>query len=233
MSKQIICDLLTAKQLVTPAIISKLDIYQKFLKSENQKMNLTSIVEIDEVYEKHFYDSLTPLFFEKLANKTVVDIGSGAGFPGLVLAIIEPTLKLTIIEASAKRINFLKQLIVLLELDNVTLINDRAEAVINDHREQYDYTIFRAVASLQIMCEVCAPFLKIGGLIIALKGPQGLIELENSSNALKVLNLASTRVEQLELPVERSQRVIIFIEKIGATNPLYPRSYGTIKKMPL
>ena len=145
--------------------------YFQFLVAENEKVNLTSIIDLEGVYIKHFYDSLSMYkFIPDLNSKNICDIGSGAGFPSIPLKILNPTLKVTIIEPTLKRVRFLNQLCDILNLQDVTVINGRAEDVIVNYRETFDVVVVRAVANLPIILELAIPFIKIKGSFIAYKG---------------------------------------------------------------
>lgn len=205
--------------------------YYEFLVQENRKYNLTSIVEKEEVYIKHFYDSIKMIDiidFTKISN--LCDIGSGAGFPGIPLKIKYPHLKLTIIEPTTKKITFLKQLTEILKLSDIELINDRAEDEIINKREYYDVVTARAVASLPILLELTIPFLKVEGSFIALKGSSYQEELDISKTAMDKLNCKLIDSLIYELPNNYGTRAILNIYKVKPTKDIYPRNYAAIKK---
>lgn len=205
--------------------------YYEFLVQENRKYNLTSIVEKEEVYIKHFYDSIKMIDiidFTKISN--LCDIGSGAGFPGIPLKIKYPHLKLTIIEPTTKKITFLKQLTEILKLSDIELINERAEDEIINKREYYDVVTARAVASLPILLELTIPFLKVEGSFIALKGSSYQEELDISKTAMDKLNCKLIDSLIYELPNNYGTRAILNIYKVKPTKDIYPRNYAAIKK---
>jgi 16S rRNA (guanine527-N7)-methyltransferase len=205
--------------------------YFEFLTEENKKYNLTSITKKDEVYSKHFYDCLKLNDFVSFSNvKRVLDIGSGAGFPGIPLKIINPDLILTIIEPTLKRVKFLEQLVALLNLDNVQVINGRAEDMEPNFRENFDIVTARAVALLPILLELCLPYVKVNGFFLAMKGISYQQELEDSARALKLLEAELSEKYHYRLPGEMGERVILKILKKQATKEIYPRKYAAIKK---
>ena len=211
----------------------KFNQYFDFLIAENKKYNLTAITSKEEVYIKHFYDSLALSTAIDLNNvSTLCDVGSGAGFPSIPLKIIYPSLSVTIIEPTLKRCNFLKQLVELLDLKDVTIINDRAENMIK-YREYFDIVCARAVANLQVLSELCIPLVKVNGLFIAMKGITYLEELEKSRNALNKLDSSLIKLQEYDLPNDYGHHAIIVIKKNKETNSKYPRNYSIIKKKPL
>lgn len=207
--------------------------YLRLLQEWNKVMDLTAIIEESQIIEKHFYDSLISAKYFKYENQSLLDIGSGAGFPGLVLAIAFPNLKITLLEPTLKRCNFLNEVIKALKLTNVIVINDRAENYIKDKREYYDLVTSRAVSRLNILLELSIPFLKIQGTMIALKGKNVNLELKEAENALKILNVKLLENYEFKLPSEEENRSILLLRKEAQTNNKYPRNYGTIKKKPL
>jgi len=213
--------------------LQQLDNYYQLLIEWNQKMNLTAITEKEEVYLKHFYDSLTLAMVIDLKEEiTLCDIGSGAGFPGIVLKIFFPNIKITLLDALQKRVFFLNTVIQELNLKNIEAIHVRAEDYIKNHRESFDYVTARAVAKLNILMEYAIPALKIHGKFVAMKGIVKE-ELENSSTALHALHSKIICQKDFLLPIENSQRNLIIIEKLDKTNPIYPRKFDKISKKPL
>lgn len=203
--------------------------YYLLIKEYNQQMNLTGIDDYQGVYLKHFYDSLTLIEqINKYMPATIADLGTGAGFPGIVLAIFYPDITFYLIEPLTKRINFLQVVIDNLNLSNVILINERAENI----NDKYDMVVSRAVANLQILCEIAYGLIKRNGYFIALKGLKAEKEIESASNALKVLDLEIIEKDKLILPIEKSVRYNIVIKK-KSENIKYPRNYSQIKKKPL
>ncbi len=207
--------------------------YYTFLVEENNKYNLTSITEREEAYIKHFYDSAQ---LEKAINmnevQTLCDVGSGAGFPSIPLKILYPHLHITIIEPTLKRCNFLNQLVKLLNLNNVTIINDRAENMVN-LRENFDVVCARAVANMQVLLELCVPLVKVNGNFISLKGSSFHEELLASKNAIKLLNVKVENIYEYELLNDYGKHSIITFKKETKTNTKYPRKYSVIKNKPL
>lgn len=207
--------------------------YSKLLQEWNKVMDLTAIDEEAQIVEKHFYDSLISAKYFKYENQTLLDIGSGAGFPGLVLAIAFPNLKITLLEPTLKRCNFLNEVIKVLDLSNVKVVNDRAENYIKEKRESFDLVTSRAVSRLNMLLELSIPFLTIQGTMIALKGKNANLELKEAENALKILNVKLLKNHEFKLPSEEENRSILLLKKEARTNIKYPRNYGTIKKKPL
>ena len=200
----------------------------------NNFMNLTAITEKEEVYNKHFYDSLTIL--KALNNKnniTLCDVGSGAGFPSIPLAIVRDDINVTIIDALNKRINFLNELVKELGLNNVNAYHFRAEDFVKEKRNYFDVVSARAVARLNILCELCMPLVKIGGIFIAMKGEKSQEEINEARNAIKILGGKILDVISFELPDNIGQREIIVIEKIKDCDKKYPRLFSKIKEKPL
>lgn len=212
--------------------ISQFKKYYDYLIEENKKINLTTITDEKEAYIKHFYDSLIVSKFAHLSKSSLCDIGSGAGFPGIPLKIMNPEMELTIIEPTLKRVNFLERVVNLLGLEKVRIINARAEDEIINHREQFDYVCARAVSNLPMLLELCIPYVKVGGEFISLKGASYLEELDEAKSAIKKLNV-SFEASEYELIEGMGKRGIIEFKKLGKTNPIYPRKYAVIKKKPL
>ncbi len=205
--------------------------YAILLKQWNQKMNLTAVDEPEEVYEKHFLDCLLPLKHHFPGNN-VCDIGSGAGFPGLVFAIADASLSLTLVEPTGKRCRFLEEAVRELELDNVTVVNERAEEHVRTHRESYDVVCARAVAALPVLAELCIPLVRAGGLFLAMKGERGTEEAEEGAFAVKTLGCTADGAETDTLP-SAGTRTNLFYKKTRKTPPQYPRPYARIKNRPL
>lgn len=204
--------------------------YKDLLIEYNKKFNLTAIKSDEEIYLKHFYDSLTLLKACTLKGNTkLLDIGTGAGFPGLVLKIFYPDLKLTLLDSNHKKIEFLEVVIKELNLKNVTCINSRAESLPDTYREYFDIITSRAVAHLRILLELSIPYLKVGGLLIAMKG---LSEEEMKESAKILEKLDSTIVDTIKfnLPIEGSNRSLVIVQKNKKTKEIYPRSYDKIVK---
>ncbi|CEH32558.1 16S rRNA (guanine(527)-N(7))-methyltransferase RsmG [Aneurinibacillus migulanus] len=210
--------------------------YYELLVEWNEKMNLTGITEKSQVYEKHFYDSITPAFYYDFTNvESVIDVGSGAGFPGIPLKICFPSLKLTILDSLNKRLVFLQEVARQLELKNVEFVHGRAEDAGRDkkYREQFDMATARAVARMNVLTELCIPFVKPGGVFLVMKGANVEEELNEGKKAIKSLGGKTEKVETFELPEEQSERNIIIVRKQEKTPAVYPRKAGTPAKKPL
>ena len=214
---------------ITEKVLNDLDIYYHLLVNENKKYNLTSITEEKDVYLKHFFDSLTIVKGINLDNQYICDIGSGAGFPGLVLKIVFPNIKIDLLDSTTKRCEFLKLVISKLSLENVEVINARAEEYSKNTREKYDLVTSRAVAPLKHLLEYSIPLLKINGYFVALKSNINE-ELINISNYYQKLFIINTNTIRFFLPIENSNRTIYIVKKTKSTPLIYPRQYSQIKK---
>lgn len=212
--------------------LQQLEKYYELLVEYNKVMNLTGITDKETVYLKHFYDSLTIAKVIDLNKEyTLCDIGTGAGFPGLVLKIMFPNLKITLVDCLNKRIQFLNNIIEELELNNIITIHSRIEDYGRFNKDIYDIVTARAVSSLNILLEYSIPLLKVGGYFIPMKG-----KLENEPDyktALEKLNCKVEKCTTFKLPVENSDRNILLIKKINVTNKKYPRINSLIVKSPL
>lgn len=207
--------------------------YYELLVEWNEKMNLTSITQKEEVYLKHFYDSLTLAFNHQLDHQSICDIGAGAGFPSIPLKIAFPDLKITIVDSLNKRITFLNHLVNELGLKDVKAIASRAEDYALNHRESYDIVTARAVARLNILDELCLPLVKVGGYFIALKGAKASEEVSESKNGIEKLGGKIKQRFAFQLPIVSDERENIYIQKVKSTPKTYPRMYAKIKKNPL
>lgn len=210
--------------------LESLEIYKNMLQEYNKKFNLTAIINDEEIYLKHFFDSLTITkvmnFDEELK---VLDIGTGAGFPGIVLKIFFPKLDITLLDSNNKKIFFLEEVIKKINLKNIKCIHTRAEELPNSYREYFDIITSRAVAHLRILAELSLPYLKINGYFIPMKG-ELREELEESKSTLKELSGEIIEKEEFNLPIENSKRTILKIKKTAKTQNIYPRNYDQIKK---
>jgi len=217
---------------VTNEKLKKLEKYYKMLIEYNKVMNLTGITEKKEVYLKHFYDSLTLTKIVNLNSETkLCDLGSGAGFPGIVLKIFYPNLKIVLIDSLNKRIIFLNKVIEELNLENIEAIHIRIEDYAKKHKEEFDVVTARAVAPLNILLELGINLNKVGKYFIAMKGN---IDNElNFENALNKLDCSLENILKFKLPIEESNRCLIKIVKEKSTNKLFPRKFNEIKKKPL
>lgn len=208
----------------------QLEKYYELLIEENKKTNLTRITQKDEVYLKHFYDSLTiTKVIDLNQNLSLIDIGTGAGFPGLVLKIVFPNLNITLLDSLNKRIDFLNKVIKELNLKNIKTVNSRIE---DYQKETFDIVTSRAVAKTNILLELSCKLPKTNGYFIFLKANIEE-ELKESQNAIKELNLTIEKKETFNLPIENSQRTILKIKKISPIPTKYPRNFAKIKKKPL
>ncbi len=211
-------------------------IYEELLVSWNEKMNLTGITESEEIYDKHFADSLTCVLSDKIKEDTkIIDVGTGAGFPGVPLKIYEPSIKLTLLDSLNKRINFLREVSLHLELENVEFLHGRAEdyGKDSDHREQYDIVVSRAVADLSILLEYCIPFIKVGGYFVSHKGKKCHEEIENAKSALDILGVSVESIEKIKTSDATQDHYIIVMRKDKVTDNKYPRRAGKPVKKPL
>ena len=217
---------------VTKKQLSNLDTYYKLLIDYNSHTNLTRITDEKEVYLKHFYDSLTLVKAIKLDNQSLLDVGTGAGFPGLVLKIIFPNLKITLVDSLNKRIVFLNYVIETLKLSDIKVIHTRAEEYALNNREKYDIVTSRAVAQLNMLSELCLPMVKINGYFIPMKA-QVENEIDVSKKAIKTLGGELKDKIIFKLPYDAGIRTLIKIKKITKTSVKYPRKFSEIKKKPL
>ena len=211
--------------------VKQFDEYAKFLIEYNKKVNLTAITDYEEIIEKHFYDSLI-MTLHKDIKGTLVDVGSGAGFPGVVLKIYYPDLKVVLIEPRGKRCDFLNEIIKKLELKDIEVINERGEDFSKDNREKYDYVTARAVSNLNALIEVCGAMVKVNGYFIALRGKDGIEELKNAQYAFKTMGFKEEDTYKDYLS-DGSMRITSFVKKVERTNKKFPRKYSIIKGNPL
>ena len=217
---------------LTGEMLDKLDKYAQCLVDYNQKVNLTAITDPEGIEDKHFVDSLLFAARPEVAGK-LVDVGTGAGFPGVVAKIYKPDLQLTLMEPTGKRVDFLKYLCAELGLTGIEFAKERAEeAARKVWREQFDVACARAVAALPVLCEYCLPLVKPGGLFIALKGSEADAEAAAAANALRKLGGQYRETRTFTLP-DGSARGLVFCKKISQTPTIYPRNGGKIAKKPL
>lgn len=210
--------------------------YYSLLIEWNQKMNLTAITDRDEVYLKHFFDSLTSTFYYDFNQSlNVCDVGAGAGFPSLPIKIAFPHLRVTIVDSLNKRIQFLNHLANELQLTDVHFYHDRAETFGQSslHRENYDVVMARAVARLSVLSEFCLPLVKVNGTFIAMKGANAKEEIDSGKRAIHTLGGAIDYIHSFQLPIEESERNIVIIKKKNSTPKKYPRKPGMPVKSPL
>lgn len=227
--KEFITELNKLNIEVTPLMLERLEKYYNLLIEYNQKINLTRITEKQDVYLKHFYDSITLIKAIDLnQNLKVCDIGTGAGFPGLVLKIVFPNLQITLVDALNKRINFLNIVIKELNLKNINTVHDRAEIFIRKNNETYDLITCRAVSKLNIISELCIPGLKINGYFIPMKA--NIDEEIKNTKYLQTLGAKIENIITFKLPKQDINRNLIIIKKIRKTDNNYPRNYDKILK---
>ena len=212
----------------------KFAVYMELLREWNEKINLTAITDEEGILVKHFLDSCSISEFVD-NNSKIIDVGTGAGFPGLPLKIVNDTLNLTLVDSLNKRINFLNEVKNKLGLKNVETVHGRAEdvGIDNKYREKYDFAVSRAVAELRILVEYLLPLVKVGGKVIAMKGPNIDEEVENSKKAVKLLGGEIERIESFRLGNTDNERTVIIIKKIKNTESKYPRKAGIPRKNPL
>lgn len=230
--EQLLRDGLTTLGLPTggiPALIR----YADLLVEKNKVMNLTAITELADIAALHFLDSAALLTLADWKGKTVADIGTGAGFPGLPLRIVDPSIRLTLLDAQNKRVEFLKEVCGELGLADVECVHARAEEFAADRRESFDLVTSRAVAALPLLCELCLPLVKVGGYFAAMKSVDADAELASAAHAIEVLGGAVDHVRDYAIPGTEVRHRVIFIKKGRETGKKYPRAFAKIKKNPL
>lgn len=214
--------------VVTDKQMQQLDTYYKMLVEWNEKINLTAITLEEEVYLKHFYDSLSLYKAYPLNNQKLCDIGTGAGFPGIVLKIFFPSLQVTLVESLHKRCIFCLEVIKKLSLKDIVVVNERAEIYSRNNREKFDIVTSRAVANIKILFEYSVPLLKVNGYFLPMKA--SCLELEGLDSYLKRFSIKSLSPIKFYLPKENSERTIGVYQKLAVTHKKYPRPYSQIKK---
>ncbi|MEG2270194.1 MAG: 16S rRNA (guanine(527)-N(7))-methyltransferase RsmG [Bacilli bacterium] len=214
-------------------ICSDFRTYFEFLVEENSKYNLTAITLESEVIAKHFYDSILPLFEFSFAGKKVIDVGTGAGFPGIPLLLCCPSINLTLVEPTTKRCVFLKALCLKLKLDNVTILNARSEDLPHNYIEKFDIGVSRAVSHLNIISELVLPFVKVNGYFIAYKGASFEEEIKEAGNCFKKLESKIENITKYMLDTDTIPRALIYLKKLKKIEHKYPRAYAAIKANPL
>ena len=210
--------------------------YMRLLQEWNEKINLTAITEDEEVVKKHFIDCIKAFKSDKIKNaKTIIDVGTGAGFPGLPIAIMNPNVEVTLLDSLNKRINFLNLVVRELGLKNVKTIHSRAEdgARKPELREKFDIATSRAVANMAVLSEFCMPYVKKGGYFVALKGPSIDEELQNGSNAIKILGGELKEIIEIAIEETDLKHNIVEVKKVKTCPKTYPRKAGTVNKKPL
>lgn len=207
--------------------------YAEMLVEKNKVMNLTAITDPREIATLHFLDSAVLLTLTDLRGKTLVDVGTGAGFPGLPLRILEPTLQLTLLDALQKRIGFLSEVCAALALPDVACVHARAEEFAAGNRERFDVAVSRAVASLPMLAELSLPLVKVGGLFLAMKAVDSDAELAQASSSIALLGGAVENVTDYVIPGTEISHRVVFVRKVKKTPEKYPRAFAKIKKSPL
>ena len=207
--------------------------FSRLLLEKNQVMNLTAITEPREVATLHLLDSLALAAHEELAGKKIIDVGTGAGFPGMPLAIALPGVDMTLLDSLNKRIDFLQEVCNALSLQDITCVHARAEEFAAAHRESYDFAVSRAVAALPVLCELCLPLVKVGGAFLAMKSSHSQEETDQAAKAISLLGGKLERVTDYSIPTADITHRLLTIRKISPTPKKYPRRFAQIKKQPL
>lgn len=215
---------------LTPEQITTLCDFGRAVVKQNEVMNLTAITEPQQVARLHLLDSLTVLTAADLAGKSLIDVGCGAGFPGVPLAIGCPEAKITLLDSLGKRVHWLEEILPTLGIQ-AECVTARAEEAVADRRERYDFATSRAVARLNILLELTAPYVKVGGMVIAMKGAAAQEELDECSSAIKKLGLKLEEVRRF--PMDGTSHSLILLRKVSPTPKQYPRRYAKIKQAPL
>ena len=228
------------------SVTEKLYLLTERMLAVNEYMNLTAICELDGIIMKHYVDSLTAAAYMP-EGASVIDIGCGAGFPSLPLAIARPDLHITALDSTAKRINYIRETAQMLAIDNIDCITARAEELAHDsmYRERFDISCARAVARLNVLCELCLPFVKQGGYFLAMKGAKAMEEAQEAQKGIAALGARIKEIRKMDFDLPdfahldavrdfcSAERYIIIIEKTKKTPPQYPRAYAAITKKPL
>ncbi|MGD9901471.1 MAG: 16S rRNA (guanine(527)-N(7))-methyltransferase RsmG [Spirochaetales bacterium] len=217
---------------LTDSMINQFETYYSFLVEYNSKTNLTSITEKSDIYIKHFLDSLLGLSLIN-QNAKICDIGTGAGFPGVPIKIARPDINLVLVDSLNKRVEFLKELVIQLNLDKIEVIHARAEDFAKNNRESFDYAVARAVAPLNTLSEYCLPVVRLGGEFIAYKADNIEEELNSSKNAIKILGGNINKTVKIMLPGTDIIRNFVIIKKTHSAPSKYPRSGNKPRTQPL
>jgi len=221
---------LTGRQVVA------LMAFERELLAWNEKLNLTAIRDVEGIRTKHFLDSFScALAWKENPPRRLIDIGTGAGFPGIPLKILYPSMRLTLVESVGKKANFCRHIIEILKLDATEVVTARAEDVgqMPAHREAYDWAVARAVANLPVLVEYLLPLVQVGGAMLAQKGQSGPAEIHKTEKALKILGGRTRQLLPVTLPGVADERFLVVVDKVAATPPQYPRKPGIPAKKPL
>ena len=233
MKQTLISGLPELKLDLTQAQIDTLCAFGQAVIDQNQVMNLTAITEPQQVAKLHLLDSLTVLSALDLGGKSLIDVGCGAGFPGVPLKLGEPSLDLTLLDSLGKRIAWLEEVCGTLGLKRVECVHARAEEFAAGHRESYDLAVSRAVAQLNVLCELALPLVKVGGQFLAMKSVDTEQEIAAAKGAIRTLGGKIVKVEDYTIPTSGVTHRAVVIEKVSPTPPRYPRAFAKIKKQPL
>lgn len=207
--------------------------YFEHLETCNQVMNLTAIHGETDVAQLHFLDCAAVLTVTDFENKRVIDVGTGAGFPGLPVKIAVPSADVTLLDSLNKRVAFLKETCTLLDLHGISCVHARAEEAPKEYREGFDIAVSRAVAQLNVLCELCLPFVSVGGVFLAMKGPDCADEVQHARRAIQLLGGMEPVIHRYTIPGTEVQHSIVMIEKQKPTPAKYPRRFAKIKQQPL
>lgn len=212
--------------------LSRFRTYYEMLTEKNKVMNLTAIAGEADTARLHFLDSAAPLLLQSMAGKRVIDVGTGAGFPGLPLKIIQPEISLTLLDSLQKRVGFLQEVCTALSLTDVECVHARAEECA-ERRETYDFAVSRAVARLNVLAELCLPYVKVGGRFLALKGPASEEEVQEARKAIAQLGGKVEQIFDYAVPGEDRMHKIVVVAKLSPSPKKFPRRFAMIKKSPL
>ena len=215
------------------ATLQGYELFYKHLVERNKVMNLTAITGENEAARLHFIDCAALLLAADFKGSRVIDVGTGAGFPGIPLRISEPDMELTLLDSLGKRVDFLKECCTILDFDNVACIHSRAEEAPAELRESFDIAVSRAVAKLSILCELCIPFIRVGGVFVAMKGPDPADELQEAENAVSLLGCEFSGVFEYRIPGTDIFHTAVLVKKTKNTPEKYPRRFAKIQKSPL
>ena len=213
--------------------LPQLEAYASLLLEKNRVMNLTAITDPQEVATLHLLDCAALLTMADLRGKRAIDVGTGAGFPGMVLRIMEPDFDLTLLDSLGKRVDFLREVCAALSLQRVDCVHARAEEFAADHRQQYDVAMSRAVANLNVLCELTLPLVKVGGQFLAMKSVSSDEEIQGARGAIGQLGGRIADIQDYTVPETQVRHRLVVIEKVKDTPAIYPRSFARIKKAPL